>query len=62
MTDRSADDELPPDPELDAAPEELRLLAGIGDGAAVVISEDGVSTDTVVLVPAVWGHYRRMTE
>ena len=56
----NADDDMPVDPDCDAVPSDLRLLAGLGP--VTVMSEDGVSSDTLVLVPGLWGHSRRLEE
>lgn len=61
MTDLSGDD-LPRDPDLAHAPEELQLLAALHEGQVVVLDESGVSRDVLVLVPAVFGRHRRMKE
>ena len=45
-----SDDELPVDPDWDDVPEELALLAGLGNPVPV-ICDDGVSQDTLVVVP-----------
>ena len=49
------DHDLPPDPDLDYADPDLRLLAGLDGGRVVVLDpEDGVSTDVLVLVPSLF--------
>ena len=55
-------DELPRDPDWDDVPEELRLLAGLDHGVVAVLCEDGVSQDTLVVVPALFAHARRLEE
>jgi hypothetical protein len=54
-------DELPADPDLDDVPEELRLLDGLG-GRVVVLDEDGVGPATLVIVPSLFAHARRLQE
>jgi hypothetical protein len=55
------EDDLPRDPDLDDVPVELQQLAE-ADGVTV-LSEDGVSTgDTLVIVPGLFGHARRLDE
>ena len=39
-----------------AVPEELQLLAGLNHGVVTVLCEDGVSQDTVVVVPSMFRH------
>ena len=56
------DDELPADPDLAHVPADLRLLAGLNHGQVTVLDEDGVSSDTLVLVPGLWGHLHRLAE
>jgi hypothetical protein len=41
---------------LGAVPEELQLLAGLNHGVVTVLCEDGVSQDTVVVVPSMFRH------
>ncbi len=53
-------DELPRDPDYDDVPPELQLLAGLGP--VTVLTEDGVSQDTLVVVPGLFGHARRLRE
>jgi hypothetical protein len=55
-------DELPPDPDLDDVPMELRLLAGLNAGIVTVISEDGVAHDKLVVVPSLFAWSRRLDE
>ena len=55
-------DDLPADPDLDSVPEELLLMAYTNHGQVTVLSEDGVSRDTLVIVPGLFGHARRMAE
>lgn len=55
-------DDLPRDPDFDTVHEELELLAGLNHGQVVVISEDGVSRDTLVVVPGLFGHAARLKE
>ena len=50
------------DPDWDDVPEELALLAGLNHGRVTVLDEDGVSQDTLVIVPGLFGHARRMDE
>ena len=57
-----SDESLPRDPDWDDVPEELRLLAGLGDGQVTVLCADGVSHDVMVIVPGLFGHTRRLTE
>ena len=54
-------DDMPPDPDLDHVDEELLLLAYSGR-PVTLISEDGVGPATVVIVPSLFGHARRMAE
>jgi hypothetical protein len=55
----SDDDELPRDPDWDDVPEELALL----DGERVtVIDEDGVGPATLVVVPQMFAHARRLRD
>lgn len=56
------DEQLPPDPDLDDVPEELRLLAGLDHGQPTVISEDGVGPMALAIVPGLFGHARRLKE
>lgn len=56
-----SDDELPVDPDWDDVPEELALLAGLGNPVPV-ICDDGVSQDTLVVVPSLFAHARRLQE
>ena len=60
MNVRSNGADLPVDPDVDAVPDDLRILAGLGP--VTVISEDGVSNDTLVIVPGLFGHVRRLEE
>jgi hypothetical protein len=47
------------DPDMDDVPETLQRL----DGERVtVLDEDGVSQDTLVIVPGLFGHARRLDE
>ena len=55
------DDDLPRDPDWDDVPEELTLLAGLGE-PVIVIEPDGVSRDTLVIVPQMFAHARRLEE
>lgn len=59
---RASSDELPPDPDLDHVPSDLRILAGLNHGQVTVLADDGVSRDTLVLVPSMFAHEHRMTE
>jgi hypothetical protein len=54
-------DALPRDPDWDDVPEDLAILAGLGE-PVTVIEPDGVSRDTLVIVPGLFGHARRLTE
>lgn len=54
--------DLPADPDLDHAPADLRILAGLNGGQVTVTDEDGVGPCTLVLVPGVFGHAARLTE
>ena len=54
-------DDLPVDPDWDDVPEELRLLAGLGN-PVTVICEDGVSQDALVIAPGLFAHARRLRE
>lgn len=56
-----SDDELPVDPDWDDVPEELALLAGLSN-PVTLICEDGVSQDTLVVVPGLFAHARRLEE
>jgi len=53
-------DDLPPDPDLDDVPPDLAAL----DGQPVTLTDtDGTTTtSTVVIVPGLWGHARRVRE
>jgi hypothetical protein len=55
-------DDLPRDPDWDDVPEELRLLAGLNGGRVLVLDEDGVGPATLVVVPSLFGHARRLRE
>jgi hypothetical protein len=55
------DDELPRDPDLDDVPEELTILAGLGQ-PVTVLDEDGVGPAALVIVPGLFGHARRLGE
>ena len=59
MIDREDIDHL--DPDWDDVPEELRLLAGLGN-PVTALCEDGVSQDTLVVVPSLFAHARRLEE
>ena len=54
--------ELPPDPDWDDVPEELVLLSALNDGQVVVLDEDGVGPATLVVVPSLFAHARRLEE
>jgi hypothetical protein len=54
-------DELPRDPDWGSVPEELTLLAGLGE-PVVVIEPDGVSRDALAIAPGLFGHARRLEE
>ena len=54
--------ELPPDPDWDDVPEELVLLSALNDGQVVVLDEDGVGPATLVVVPSLFAHARRLRE
>lgn len=56
------DDDLPLDPDWDAVPEDLRILAGLNHGIVTVVCEDGVSQDALVIVPGLFGHAQRLEE
>jgi hypothetical protein len=45
---------------MDAVPEELQLIAGLG--RATVIDEDGVGPATLVIVPSMFAHARRLRD
>jgi hypothetical protein len=53
-------DDLPRDPDLDHVPDELQLIAGLGP--ATVIDADGVGSATLVIVPGLFGHARRLRD
>jgi hypothetical protein len=53
-------DNLPRDPDWDDVPDDLQLIAGLG--RATVIDADGVSRDTLVIVPGLFGHARRVRD
>jgi hypothetical protein len=55
-------DELPRDPDYDDVPEALLLLSELNHGQVTVLSDDGVSRDTLVVVPGLFGHARRLAE
>lgn len=55
------DDDMPVDPDWDDVPDGLRLLAGLDHGQ-VTVQADGVSRDSLVIVPGLFGHARRLTE
>jgi hypothetical protein len=54
-------DDLPPDPDWDDVPGDLRILAGLAD-PVVLTCEDGVSRDRLVVVPSLHAHARRLGE
>ena len=58
----TADDELPRDPDWSDVPEELVLLSELNHGQVTVLTDDGVSRDTLVVVPGLFGHARRLEE
>jgi hypothetical protein len=45
---------------MDDVPEELQLIAGLGP--ATVIDADGVGPATLVIVPQMFGHARRLEQ
>ena len=47
-------DDLPPDPDLDYADPDLRLLAGLNGGQVTVCNDDGETPATLVLVPSLF--------
>jgi hypothetical protein len=51
---------LPRDPDWDDVPEDLQLLAGLGP--VTVLEPDGVGPATLVIVPAMFAHARRLRE
>jgi hypothetical protein len=54
-------DELPRDPDHDDVPEELELLAGLGQ-PVTVLTDDGVGPAALVIVPGLFGHARRLAD
>lgn len=59
MTDLA---DMPRDPDWDVVPESLEVMACLDHGQVTVFSPDGVSRDTVVVVPGLFGHARRLEE
>jgi hypothetical protein len=57
----SDSDELPRDPDWDAVPEPLRIMAGLG-APVIVLDDEGVGPATLVVVPGLFGHAKRLTE
>jgi hypothetical protein len=60
--EHASSDDRPRDPDWDAVPGDLQILGGLNHGVVVVTSDDGVSHDTLVIVPAMFGHEHRVTE
>jgi hypothetical protein len=56
-----SDEQLPRDPDWDDVPADVELLAGLGE-PVVVIEPDGVSHDSLVIAPGLFGHARRLQE
>lgn len=56
------DDELPRDPDWDDVPEDLVLLANLEHGQPLVLSPDGFTRDTLVVVPSMFAYARRAQE
>jgi hypothetical protein len=54
-------DDLPRDPDWDDVPSDLQLLHGLGP-TVTLTSEDGVGPATLVIVPGLFGHARRLRE
>ena len=54
------DDDLPPDPDLDDVP--LPLLAQEGKAVTVTTVDGTTETATLVIVPALFAHSRRLRE
>jgi hypothetical protein len=48
------------DPDLADVPSDLQLLAGLGP--VTVMDQDGVGPATLVIVPALFAHARRLRE
>ena len=59
MVDR---DDLPRDPDRDNVPEELELLEGLNHGQVITLEPDGVRRETLVIVPGLFAHARRLAE
>jgi hypothetical protein len=65
-------DDLPRDPDYDAVPDELTLLAGLDEPESpswcprseqvTVLDEDGASRDQLVIVPGLFGQARRLED
>ena len=55
-------DDLPRDPDWDDVPEELALLSHLDHGQPMVLDEEGVGVATLVVVPSLHAHARRLTE
>ena len=58
----SDDEQLPRDPDWDDVPDDLQLLGGLNHGRVTVLDEDGVSSDSLVIAPGLFGHARRLEE
>jgi hypothetical protein len=56
-----ASDDLPRDPDWDDVPTDLKILAGL-DKPVIVVEPDGVSRDTLVIVPGLFAHARRLED
>jgi hypothetical protein len=56
-----AGEDLPRDPDMDDVPEDLQLLAGLGP-TVTLTTEDGVGPATLVIVPGLFGHARRLQD
>ena len=55
------DAELPHDPDWDAVPAELVQLSGM-NRQVIVLDEEGVGPATLVVVPQLFAHARRLSE
>jgi hypothetical protein len=53
-------DDLPPDPDPDDVPEDLRLLHTLDHGVVTVLCHDGASHDGLALTPSLFAHARRL--
>jgi hypothetical protein len=56
-----SDADLPRDPDWDDVPEDLALLAGLGE-PVTLIEPDGVSRDALAIAPGLFAHARRLEE